>query len=73
LGGSGRNSGFCCLGGAKAIEKTLITRFGNTDKTAFRRSEKAAVNCVADLIARYGIKADCHSNGETVLATARKI
>ena len=67
-GASGRNGGFCCLGGAKASDKTLVTRFGNAGKTAFRRSEKAAVTCVADLITRHGIKADCHSNGETVLA-----
>ena len=67
-GASGRNGGFCCLGGAKASDKRLVTRFGNAGKTAFRRSEKAAVTCVADLITRHGIKADCHSNGETVLA-----
>jgi glycine/D-amino acid oxidase-like deaminating enzyme len=67
-GASGRNGGFCCLGGAKASDKTLVTRFGIAGKTAFRRSEKAAVTCVADLITRHGIKADCHSNGETVLA-----
>ena len=67
-GASGRNGGFCCLGGAKASEKTLITRFGEAGKTEFRRCEKAAVNFVADLIARHDIEADCHSKGETVLA-----
>ena len=35
-GASGRNGGFCCLGGAKASDKTLVTRFGNAGKTAFR-------------------------------------
>ena len=60
-GASGRNGGFCCLGGAKASEKTLITRFGEAGKTEFRRCEKAAVNFVADLIARHDIEVNCHS------------
>jgi glycine/D-amino acid oxidase-like deaminating enzyme len=67
-GASGRNGGFCCLGGAKAGPAQLLRRFGEADTRAYYHTERAAVDHVAALLDRYGIEADTHSDGETLLA-----
>ncbi len=67
-GASGRNGGFCCLGGAKASSTTLARRFGADGLAGWRRAEQAAVGVVADLLTQHGIEADTHSKGETILA-----
>ncbi len=68
-GASGRNGGFCCLGGAKASGKRL-ERLGGGPKArlAFRHAEREAVSVTEDLIEAYGLSVDRHSNGETILA-----
>ena len=68
FGASGRNGGFCCLGGARISEKKLARRFGETDANAYWQAERDAVALVADLLGRHGIDADTHSKGETLLA-----
>ena len=71
-GASGRNGGFCCLGGAKAPPALLRRRFGETGLAEWRATEKAAISTVAAALDRHGIDADTHSEGETMLAhTAR--
>ncbi|MGX9351121.1 NAD(P)/FAD-dependent oxidoreductase [Shimia sp. W99] len=67
-GASGRNGGFCCLGGAKAKAKTLAKRHGAEDALAYANAERDAVDHVAALLERHGIDADTHSKGETLLA-----
>lgn len=67
-GASGRNGGFCCLGGAKAGPSTLLRRFGETQTAAYYQAERAAVDHVAALLERHDIAADTHSDGETLLA-----
>jgi glycine/D-amino acid oxidase-like deaminating enzyme len=67
-GASGRNGGFCCLGGAKISDAAFDARFGKQERLAYRGAEKAAVALVEDLIARHGIDVDRHSHGETQLA-----
>ena len=67
-GASGRNGGFCCLGGAKASSAELARRFGRSALTGWRRAEQDAVALVARLLQENGIVADIHSNGETILA-----
>ncbi len=67
-GASGRNGGFCCLGGAKASSATLARRFGADALAGWRQAEQDAVALVADLLATHGIAADTHSQGETILA-----
>ena len=67
-GASGRNGGFCCLGGAKAGPATLLKRFGEVETRAYYHAERAAVDHVAALLDRHGIAADTHSEGETLLA-----
>ncbi|MEZ5911992.1 MAG: FAD-binding oxidoreductase [Paracoccaceae bacterium] len=67
-GASGRNGGFCCLGGAKASEATIARRFGDDGLAGWYRAQRDAVDLVASLLDRHEIAADTHSNGEAVLA-----
>lgn len=67
-GASGRNGGFCCLGGAKIDDGGLRRTYGDDDARAYRLAETAAVTLARDLISRLSIQADTHSKGETRLA-----
>ncbi len=67
-GASGRNGGFCCVGGGKVSESELRSRFGAAQAEAYFETERAAVELVAGLLRRYWIDADTHSRGETQLA-----
>ena len=67
-GASGRNGGFCCLGGAKASSADIARRFGQEALMGWRRAEQDAVALVAGLLEEHGIDADTHSQGETILA-----
>ncbi|MDA7427769.1 FAD-binding oxidoreductase [Primorskyibacter aestuariivivens] len=71
-GASGRNGGFCCLGGGKISSAALVKRHGIAGRQAYRDAEKAAVALVADLLDRHNIRADRQSRGETVLAHTRR-
>lgn len=67
-GASGRNGGFCCLGGAKLGDDSLDHRFGKEGRIGFRHAERAAVGLVDDLTRKHGIDVDRHSDGEIELA-----
>ena len=67
-GASGRNGGFCCLGGARVSDAALVRRHGAGANDAWFAAEVAAVDLVAGLIDRFGIDAATHSDGELVLA-----
>ena len=67
-GASGRNGGFCCLGGSKADDTELDRKFGKDARLAYRQAEVQAVQHVSSVLERFGIDADRHSNGETALA-----
>ncbi|APX22879.1 MAG: FAD-binding oxidoreductase [Rhodobacteraceae bacterium] len=67
-GASGRNGGFCCLGGAKASAGQLRRHYGPRGLAAWRRTEAAAIETAAGLIETNGIDADTHSEGETLIA-----
>ena len=67
-GASGRNGGFCCLGGSMATEQALTRRFGQAAAEAYWQAEEDAVSLVAELLTRFAIQADVHSKGETQLA-----
>lgn len=68
FGASGRNGGFCCLGGAKASRKRLLAHFGERGLAEWRVTERAAIDTVEALIDDLGLDVDRHSNGETLLA-----
>ncbi|MWB76479.1 FAD-dependent oxidoreductase [Pseudooceanicola sp. 216_PA32_1] len=67
-GASGRNGGFCCLGGARAADSVLDRLHGAGASAEVHRAEVASVAHVGALLERLGIDADRHSEGETVLA-----
>jgi glycine/D-amino acid oxidase-like deaminating enzyme len=67
-GASGRNGGFCCLGGSKLSTKAMLRKYGEEATRIYAESEEAAVHLVADLLQQHQIEADTHSRGETVLA-----
>lgn len=67
-GASGRNGGFCCLGGSKLSGRAMLRRYGEAATVAYHQGETAAVALVADLLQKHGIEADTHSKGETCLA-----
>ncbi|MBU2959614.1 FAD-binding oxidoreductase [Citreicella sp. C3M06] len=67
-GASGRNGGFCCLGGAKASARQLRGQVGAEGLRDWRHTEKAAIDTAARLIAENHIDVDRHSQGETLIA-----
>lgn len=71
-GASGRNGGFCCLGGAKASDAQLAARFGRDAPLLWHQTERRAVETVDALITDFGMQVDRHSQGETQLAHTAK-
>ena len=71
-GASGRNGGFCCLGGARTEDAELDRRFGKEGRLEWYAAEKAAVDLVHRLLTDLHIDADVHSEGETLLAHHEK-
>ena len=72
-GASGRNGGFCCLGGARSDDNDRMrARFGPDAAAQWRNTERAAVDHVAALIDRLDLDVDRHSHGETWLAHRAK-
>ena len=68
FGASGRNGGFCCLGGGKISNTALTRHFGAEGRRAYRATEVAAIDLVAHQLDSHGIDADTHSEGETLIA-----
>ena len=67
-GASGRNGGFCCIGGTKLpVEKQLV-RFGEAETVRYFKEQCASIESVRENLKRYGIDVDTHSQGETQLA-----
>ena len=67
-GASGRNGGFCCLGGAMIGEAQIARRHGAQAAADWHRYERAAIERVRDNLARYDIDADAGPEGEVKLA-----
>ncbi|WP_425040891.1 NAD(P)/FAD-dependent oxidoreductase [Primorskyibacter sp. S187A] len=67
-GASGRNGGFCCLGGGKISNAALVRAYGGEGRRAYRDAERAAVDHVEAMLDDEGIDVDRHSEGETLLA-----
>jgi glycine/D-amino acid oxidase-like deaminating enzyme len=67
-GASGRNGGFCCLGGGMLDNAALDRAVGVEGRAEWRLAEVSAVNLVEQITSRFGIDVDRHSDGETQLA-----
>ncbi|SDX04038.1 Glycine/D-amino acid oxidase [Ruegeria halocynthiae] len=72
-GASGRNGGFCCIGGSKTGLADLSRRFGQDHALNYMRAERDAVGFVQARLDDYGIEADTHSKGETRLAHSQNV
>ena len=71
-GASGRNGGFCCLGGARIDDAGLDRRVGRAGRLQYRKAERDAIGLVEQITQAHGIDVDRHSNGETELAHRAK-
>ena len=67
-GASGRNGGFCCMGGTPLGPGELIRAHGEDDVRAYYRAQVEAVELVRELIAGEGIDAGIQGDGELVTA-----
>lgn len=67
-GASGRNGGFCCLGGTMLSGEAMRRKHGEEAAETYAAGELAAIDLVRSLLDRYGIEADTHSKGETRMA-----
>ena len=71
-GASGRNGGFCCLGGAAASDTVIAKLYGEPARKEFRETEAQSISCAQTLIANNDIACDVHSDGETLMAHTEK-
>lgn len=71
-GASGRNGGFCCVGGDRLDTKTLTRLYGADELATYRNTQRAAIDFVAERLDTLGIDADRHSTGETCIAHRRR-
>lgn len=69
-GASGRNGGFCCLGGARLNERQITRRFGRDAAQEWGSFENNAIARVQDNLTRYGIDAHTTEPGELTLAAS---
>ncbi|APX13271.1 NAD(P)/FAD-dependent oxidoreductase [Tateyamaria omphalii] len=67
-GASGRNGGFCCLGGSMRSDAGLDRHYGVTARREWRQTERDSVEGVDRLVSELGLDVDRHSVGETCLA-----
>ncbi len=67
-GASGRNGGFCCIGGDKLGLKKIAQRFGDQAALAYFNTQCDAIDLVRNLLETHEIEADTHSDGEVQLA-----
>ena len=67
-GASGRNGGFCCLGGTKLSIPQIRRRTGPAGAAAFCAAQLEAIDFVAETLDRFGIDADRTGSGEILAA-----
>ncbi|MEO3428219.1 FAD-binding oxidoreductase [Pelagibius sp. CAU 1746] len=67
-GASGRNGGFCCLGGAKLGYAVMARRYGLEETRRFFAVQMEAIDLVRQTCAEHGIEADITGGGEVILA-----
>lgn len=67
-GASGRNGGFCCLGGAKLGYDVIAERYGVDEMRRFFAVQLEAIELVRQTCASRAIEADITGGGEILLA-----
>jgi len=71
-GASGRNGGFCSIGGAAGSVKDLVKRFGLSDVKAFYKSQVDAIELVKEIITDNNIDASIQGESELYVAHSKK-
>jgi glycine/D-amino acid oxidase-like deaminating enzyme len=67
-GASGRNGGFCCLGGTALSHQQLIQRFGLVETQRYYQEQRSAIEWVRHLADTEGMAIDPQGAGEIVVA-----
>ncbi len=71
-GASGRNGGFCCMGGTGVHRQDLVRMFGLDKAREYYASQVAAVELVRDLAADEGIEFQAYGRAEVEVAHSPK-
>jgi glycine/D-amino acid oxidase-like deaminating enzyme len=67
-GASGRNGGFCCVGGTALSHQQLMRQFGLAETQRYYQEQREAIDWVQQLAALENIAIDRQGNGEIVVA-----
>lgn len=67
-GASGRNGGFCCLGGTKVSHSTLVKRHGDAEARRFSAAQREAIALVRDLSESEGFDVEASGDGDIEVA-----
>ncbi len=67
-GASGRNGGFCCMGGDGRGWRGVWRRFGEAEARAWFAAQKAAIGMVAELAGRHRLDLQRCGEGELIVA-----
>jgi glycine/D-amino acid oxidase-like deaminating enzyme len=71
-GASGRNGGFCCVGGDALGSEAIARQHGEAAARDYARSQVEAVRLVHDLVTEERIDADMHGESELAVACSPK-
>jgi len=71
-GASGRNGGFCSMGGTSLGTAGLISKYGLEDTRHYYQSQADAVELVRDIIIDEHIDAQCQGDGELEIACSSR-
>mgnify|MGYP001825813716 CR=1 FL=1 len=71
-GASGRNGGFCCVGGDALGSEALVTQYGEAAARDYTKSQVAGVQLVRDLIIEEQIDAERHGENELAVACSAR-
>ncbi len=71
-GASGRNGGFCCLGGAMLSDAAIVARVGTGGARDFRDFQHRAVERVAEILQKHAIDARQGPEGDLCIAHSRR-
>lgn len=72
-GASGRNAGFCSIGGTSLSLDRMLDKYGIEETRRFYSSQVDAIALVRSLIEEEGIDAAIHGNAELEVAPSRKV
>lgn len=72
-GASGRNAGFCSIGGTSLSLDRMLSKYGIEDTRKYYASQVDAIALVRSVIEEEGIDASLHGDAELEVAPSRKV